>query len=376
MSTLDLPALDGANPLGFLAALGTVAVLAEGNASLKLGWKSGARWTPFLECAQPINETSVVQALARELRGAPVNPAAEQERAAAQVEFDRAKKVLKDAIEALKKRKLRGKERDTARKAEIEPLAQVQAQARFTLLAALKRAVPSPELALGQRPDCTIREFAGHATSLLEGATQTRRLAGDLLAAFGAEIESDPDKRIEPTRFCFITGSGHQWFLDTARQLMLATNEAKVREALFLPWPYADEKLTMRWDPFDDRRYALMDRNPTASDNKSRTVWMANLLAYRALVYFPCAPEPRGCATAGWTLERTSPAFTWPIWEPPLGADTIRSLLRHPAFGQSDITAYRRELRLRGVAALFRSHRIQVGNPPLHKINFSPAQSA
>jgi hypothetical protein len=27
----------------------------------------------------------------------------------------------------------------------------------------------------------------------------------------------------------------------------------------------------MRWDPTEDRRYALLDRDPTAGDNKSRT---------------------------------------------------------------------------------------------------------
>jgi hypothetical protein len=139
----------------------------------------------------------------------------------------------------------------------------------------------------------------------------------------------------------------------------------------------SDEKLTMRWDPIDDRRYALMDRDPTASDNKSTTVWMANLLAYFALALFPCAPASRGMATACWTTGRNSSAFQWPIWEHPLEKETARSLLTHCAFASPDFegerTVLRTELRARGVSTVFSARRIQVGNPPLHKINFSPA---
>src|SRR5206468_11895818 len=96
-----------------------------------------------------------------------------------------------------------------------------------------------------------------------------------------------------------------------------------IGEALFEPWGYRDEKLTMRWDPLDDRRYALMDRDPTASDNKSTTVWMANLLAYRALAFFPCAPGGRGLDAAGWNGDAELHQFTWPLWERPLSRDTI-----------------------------------------------------
>src|SRR5258706_15289188 len=99
----------------------------------------------------------------------------------------------------------------------------------------------------------------------------------------------------------------------------------------------------MVWAPIDTRRYALMDRDPTASDNKSTTVWMANLLAYRALSLFPCAPGNRGLLAAGWTENRELGCFTWPLWEPRLRADTIRSLLGHQAFRETDISEYRQE---------------------------------
>jgi hypothetical protein len=373
MSRLDLPALDGANPLGFLAALGTLTVLAETDHSLKLGWRAGARWTPFLQSDALLDQETVKSTSVNTLRGRAVPSDADNKRKSAQKAFDDAKKALKDARDDLKKRKLRGKDRDQVWEAEVKPKEQALAEARFEWLAILKDAVPSPELALGQRPDCTIPEFREHAKGMLRYASVSSRTAVDLFAAFGAEVSNDPDERIQPTPFCFITGSGHQWFLDSARQLMDAASKDKLHEALFERWAYEDEKLTMRWDPHDDRRYALMDRDPTAPDNKSATVWMANLLAYRALVFFPCAWDGHALATTAWSFDGRSPCFTWPVWEPPLTAHTVRSLLRHPAFGQSDVRACRAELRARGVAAIFRCRRIEVGSGQNKKINFTPA---
>lgn len=375
--TLDLPALDGANPLGFLAALGTLTVLAETDPTLELGWHARARWVPFLVAAKPLEEKDVLNRLIIRLRGQQVDAGKEASRKLAQERFDEAKKALKDSIDRFKKLGLRGKERDEAKEREIAPQDAALRSARTALLAALKEAVPSPELALGQRPDCTIEEFRAIARTMLGESRPGTRTTVDLLASFGTEVGNDTEQRIAPTLFCFITGSGHQWFLDTARELMSRATESKLREALFQPWAYTDEKLTMRWDPLDDRRYALMDKDPTASDNKSTTVWMANLLAYIALANFPCAATPSGPATSGWLRTRDSIAFTWPIWRGSLAHAVIRSLLSNPALvahdGVMSAKQSRAELFARGVEAIFSARRIQVGNPPLHKINFSPS---
>jgi hypothetical protein len=376
MSRLDLPELDGANPLGFLAALGTLAVLTEADPSLKLGWQAGPRWTPFLQSDALLDQATVKSRLSEALRGRTVPPDAEAKRESAQQAFDEAKKALKDARDALKKLKIRGKERDQAWEAEVKPKEQALTEIRSKWLAALKDAVPSPELALGRRPDdCTTPEFREHARGMLQNPSVASRRTADLLAAFGAEVSNRPDEAIESTPFCFITGSGKQWFLDTARQLMAAVSEAKVGEALFERWAYRDEKLSMRWDPQDDRRYALMDRDPTASGNESTTVLMANLLAYRALGLFPCALRGSRLHQACWSGQKQLDAFTWPIWEQPLALLTIRSLLWHPAFGQQDITPYRSDLRAMGVRAVYRSLRIAVGSGGNQKINFTPAQA-
>lgn len=124
----------------------------------------------------------------------------------------------------------------------------------------------------------------------------------------------------------------------------------------------------MRWDPIEDRRYALMDRDP--SENSPRTMWMANLLAYRALSLFPAAAAGRRLVAAGWDAEGR--AFTWPIWEHPLDVDGVRSLvqLRELIEERPDRAA----LRARGIVAAYRAHRVEVGTGANRKVNFSPAR--
>lgn len=151
---------------------------------------------------------------------------------------------------------------------------------------------------------------------------------------------------------------------------MARVSQESVHRTLFRPWDYRDEKLSMRWDPIEDRRYALMDRDPTASDNKPRTMWMANLLGYRALALFPSAATGRGLGVTGWDTQRRS--FSWPLWECPLDVDGVRSVvqLRQLLDEHPDVSA----LWPRGILAVYRAQRIAVGTGPNRKVNFAPAR--
>jgi hypothetical protein len=375
MAFWELTGLDGSNPLGFLTALGTLATLHQaGKTKARLYWKRTTKWTPVLEGISPADPETLSGLLSEALRGKEVASDAEQRRELAQQEFDKAKRAINDKREEIKRRRLRGNERKAAIETEIKPLEEVRFQKREAWLIALRDAVPRPELAIGKHIDCTRDEFREHAKMFLEKAERTDREVLDLLSDFGSDAcAKDKSERMEATGFCFITGSGHQYFLDTVRQLMGEVKPEKVHAALFEPWVYQDETLSMRWDPLEDRRYALMDRDPTASGNKPRTVWMANLLAYRALALFPSAPTRRGLVTTGWSRHGDDLTFTWCMWEYAIGPDAIRSLLEMPELfiPRPDGAV----LRARGIAAVFRARRIQVGNPPLHKINFSPARS-
>lgn len=381
-----LSGLDGANPLAFLAALGTLAVLAETEPQIKLGWESGARWVPYLVSPRPLEESELLKRLTVPLRGKPVDSAKEKLRESAQQRLDAAKTQLKHATKVFKARKLpRGKERDAAWEQQIVPLQRVRDIAIRERLAALKEAVPSPELAIGERPDCKIEEFRDYARTMrAESGPESRRVV-DLLASFGAEVSNIADERIAATQFCFITGGGHQWFLGTARQLMTRKNptsqdpepspcvtETNLRNCLFAPWTYSDEGLSMRWDPVEDTRYALRFDNPSSAG--SYTVWMANLLAYMGLALFPCSAVSRGSiATACWLDDKDTPAFQWPIWQEPLSMNVIRSLLMQRAFASQEIAAERSELRARGISAVFSSNRLKIGSALQFKLNFSPA---
>jgi hypothetical protein len=121
----------------------------------------------------------------------------------------------------------------------------------------------------------------------------------------------------------------------------------------------------------EDRRYSLMWSDPTASGNKAKTNWALNLLAYRGLQLLPSMPAGRRLATTGFAKRDDRLEWTWPVWTPPLCVDIVRSLLSCREL--QDDKPNRRELAAVGIAEVFRSVRVQVGNPPLHKLNFSPA---
>ncbi|HSH29655.1 MAG TPA: type I-U CRISPR-associated helicase/endonuclease Cas3 [Thiohalobacter sp.] len=376
---LLLTGIDGANPLGFLAALGTLVVLHQaGCTDARLAWRRGVTWQPTLTGLSMDYSTELAGVLAQALEGGTVTETAEAERAQAEKRLADIKKSIKDKKQEIKQRGLRGKDKKEVEQTELAPLKQARDKAHQALLKALRDAVPSPELALGANIDIDAEGFLAVTEPLLNGADQKTRRPLDMLAAFTSDVclHSSPTKskegKLAPAPFAFITGGGHQDFLGTARQLMGRITPEKIAETLFEPWKYADEGLSMRWDPVEDRRYALLDRDPTASDNKPRTVWMANLLAYRALALFPSAPRGKRLATTGWSRHNKEEVFTWPLWTCPLSPDTIRSLLLLPEL--HDEHPDRAALRAREIGAVLRARRIRVGEGANFKINFSPAR--
>lgn len=368
--------LDGTNPLGFLAAVGTLVGLEQaGVGEPRLRWERATRWTPILEGVDAEDEQALARIVADSLRGRLVPEDAEGRRLAAQKEMERVKKVVDKKNAEIKKRRLRGHERTEAEERELRPLQREYEDKRGQWLKALRAAVPRPELALGKRiDDCTRGEYRKHAAALVATAHGSDRGSLDMLAAFGTDAvcqrRSDSSDSIEPTPFCFITGSGHQFFLETARELLGKVDADRVHRTLFRSWDYRDQRLSMRWDPIEDRRYALMERDPTAPGNEPRTMWMANLLAYRSLVLFPSAPMGRRLQTAGWDAKQAS--FTWPLWGHPLSVDGVRSLLqlRELVEERPDVLT----MRARGIEAIYRARRIEVGTGTNRKLNFSPAR--
>jgi hypothetical protein len=202
------------------------------------------------------------------------------------------------------------------------------------------------------------------------------RRAADFAAAFGCEILQEEKKgRIYFTDLCFITGSGHQDFLGTARALARNCLPAHFREALFGPWRHADAGLSMRWDPDDAKEYALQWGNPSSEGVSS--VWGATCLAFEALPFFPAVPCERGLRTTGFATRRRAHEFTWPIWTQAVGADTVRSLLSLQQLQEDQLgVSARAELQAMGIGDVFRAQRVRI--PPQganFKVSFRPARA-
>jgi hypothetical protein len=155
-----------------------------------------------------------------------------------------------------------------------------------------------------------------------------------------------------------MSGAGHQHFLGFMRTLAAETTVEQLRGALFASWSYSDPPPSLRWDPMDDRRYALRWNEP--SSDPIRTVRGANALAIQGLPLFSTQPRGGTLGTTGFSrVSRKGTFFTWPIWEDPLPLDVVRSLLALREL-QAESPAPQR-LRALGVVEVFRSQRITQG---------------
>ena len=153
-------------------------------------------------------------------------------------------------------------------------------------------------LGIGDNLTISANEFRTHALNVASAASLDfeGRAASDFVAAFGCDaVESAGGKgQIQDTALRTMSGTGHQHFLKTMRDLAEKASRDKLRKCLFGYWERKDPQLSLRWDPEDDRRYALRWKNP--SDDKvgargersgAPTEWGANRLAYEALPPLP-----------------------------------------------------------------------------------------
>jgi len=306
MSELILKGADGANPLGFLAALGVLRTASRTwpESSPRMGWVQYANgWRPVLALEIEMTEKGFVAALHNSLRQMEDHPA-----------FGFADNL----------------------------------------------SVPAP----------TFR--AETMTAAADAAPDDRRYA-DFLAAFGSDgVIDEKTGIVADTALRTMGGAGHQHFLGTMRQLVNDTEEAHIQKALFNDWRYDDplEKHTMRWDPADDVRHALRWRKPSGDPARKTGggMWGANRLAVEGLPLLPTAPRQRRLETTGFTRRKGhGETWTWPIWEPKISVDTVRSLL---ALDRLQEAKPNRELLKRmGIVEIFRCQRLTQGKFR----NFAPA---
>ncbi len=219
-------------------------------------------------------------------------------------------------------------------------------------------------------------EYRAYALDAAAAAERGNRAWADFAAAFASEVVASRGAKkdaVEDTAFRTLSGSGHQHFLATMRNLIEATTADQLRRALLLPWDYADPmpNSTLRWDPADDIRHALQWRNPSKDPSRKigGTMAGATRLAIEALPLMPSVPVGARLDTTGFRGRgRRDTFFTWPLWDGPIGLDTCRSVLAMAELQEERPSTG--VLRERGILAVFRSQRITEGKYR----NFTPAR--
>lgn len=227
------------------------------------------------------------------------------------------------------------------------------------LLEQLRLLTDNPALAFAKDLAVPQEVFRHAACRAYREVDAENRTEADFIAAFACDALTDTKTGIvQDTAWRTMSGAGHQHFLGFMRALAAETTLEQLRVALFAPWTYCDPPPSLRWDPVDDRRYALRWNEP--SGDPIRTVRGANALAIQGLPLFATQPQGTTLATTGFSrIPRQGIFFTWPIWEASLPVSVVRSLLALREL-QND-TLPRRRLSALGIVEVYRSQRITQG---------------
>lgn len=303
MTTFTLSGLDAANPIGYLAALGTLrtaaGLYAPGPVAMR--WRlSDGSFRPELRLPIETTEEALCDALRVRLADA----------------------------------------------AEVEAFA---ISDDLTLPIASLRAVLAKAASTATADE---RRLADHLCAFGSDAVQSRD-------------NGKPSGKMADTAFRTMSGAGHQHFLGFMRTLVRDVLPDHLKRTLFTRWAYDDpvESHTMRWDPIDDVRYALRARDSSGDPERKRggAMWGANRLAIAALPLFPTQPRSGDrLDTTGFSLIKDEGvAWTWPVWGEWASADVARSLvalrqLQQPKLERSTLAAM-------GIVEVFRCLRITQG---------------
>lgn len=243
------------------------------------------------------------------------------------------------------------------------------------LIAALQALTPTlaqaPLLALKDArmpPQDYRRVYAGSDTA-------TRRM----LAAYGSPaVLTNKGDAIRTTAHYMI--SGQQTFSTTLRREALerhllprrkgdtAVITARWRETLLGPWRQGDDLHMLGWDQQGNRQYAYEATDPSGATMNGMAA--ALVLAYHALPFFPTWVTAAGkLRTVGYYPDKNIEMFTWPLWETPLTADAVRTLVALPILLEKQPESAR--LQAHGIRLVFRCRKIEAGGQG--RMNFGAA---
>lgn len=222
---------------------------------------------------------------------------------------------------------------------------------------------------LDKRLPFEARRLRGHALDSVAQASSNQRAGVDGVASLGVESRADKDGEFKATAFCMVRSgdSAGQGLLAYGKRILDTIMPSELAEAISSLWLYRDKQCALRWDPTEDKGYALQWGDP--SKGGALSVKGANAMALLALALFPLIPTKADTETTAFgRAESRQLSFTWPIWEHPLGLDVVGSLLRMPELQVK--APLRSELASRGIAAVYRCDRIMTST---YYANFTPA---
>jgi hypothetical protein len=296
---LSLCGLDGTNPLGFLAALGTLRLLSHENCSVTLAWKQfNGTWSPNLF-----------------------------------------------GIKA--------------------PLVQLGSR----IHAAIGR-LDMSVWSFDKKLPFLAAKLRKEGRTAIRTSSNTSRYLVDAIAALGAECFMDDKGNFKDTAFRMVRAgdSAGQGLLAYGKRILELTTASEIKTVISGTWLYQDRQCALRWDPAEDRGYALQWGNPSGDGALSNRG--ANCLALAAMNSLPVIPRKRQAETTGFGLsEPKRSSLTWPIWTHPVNIDVISSLL-----SLSDLQTEqppRLGLDCRGIAAVYRCDRVMTST---YYANFTPAR--
>ena len=302
--SLLLPGLDGTNPLGFLAALGVLRVLSLQEHGVNLSW-------------QPSSGTW--------------------------------------------KPKLHGVQ---------VPLPELGAE----LLAGIRN-LDHSAWSIDKKLPFEANKFRRVVAESIEATHSKQRFKVDLLAAFGVECVRDKKGNFEETELRLVRTADNkkdkekqEGLLAFAATTIETTSVAQIQETLSSNWLYKDKQLTFRWDPAEDRGYALQWDDPGPIG--AMTQRGANCLALFGMTCFPVIPVKGQVETTGFGLKEPKQAsLTWPVWKHPINLSVVSTLLTSRELQQEQPN--RLELASLGVPAAYRCNRVMTST---YYANFAPAQ--
>ena len=259
-----LTGLDGSNPLGFLAALGILNVLADRGDAPKLAWRSGD-WRAIVTDGTVADREELLTHLSDDVATWRGDPCLEL-------------KYAKGGRQAKQSWDLK----------------------------------PPPH------------EFRSYLERLVGGSESRRRRAVDFATAFATETARDNNGNTKPTALHFT--AGQQQFLEMVAQLRDAVTRDDLEEAVFGPWRYERALPVLGWDCSATRLYALRADDPSKAEK--RGVPGADWLAFRGLSFIRVASIGTQIATTGCSGGWKTGTFCWPLWDIGLTRESVHVVVQ------------------------------------------------